>query len=203
MTVFRVADFTALSDKICQLNKTNQERLFGFNKLIGKNPIVTSCCARLLELINYDPKKLCSIHLGGGILLGLPQDHRLTYTWHQECNYMPGFKYLYNAWIPLFNPSAKNNGTMSFLRGSHALGKLGYTIVQKENGYCDLITDVKNIDQDREYHCYANPGDAFVFDQCLIHRSNFNPGDTVRFSITVRLGFANDYIKVDDWKKFY
>ena len=204
MTAFQVDNFSALSDKICHLNKTDQGRLFEFNKLIGKNPLVTSCGAQLLELINNDPKELCAIHLGGGILLGLPQDDRLTYSWHQECNYIPGFKYLYNAWIPLFNKSTKSNGTMSFLCGTHQRGKLNYTVVQKSNGYCDLITDVKDIDvPSLEYHCYANPGDAFIFDQNLIHRSNYNAGDTVRFSITVRLGFVNDYAKVDDWKRFY
>src|SRR3990167_6205309 len=90
MTLFKADNFIELSNKMCSLNEKNQERLFEFNKVIGKNPIITSSCARLLEFIDYDPRELCAIHLGGGVLLGLPNDNRLTYTWHQESNYIPG-----------------------------------------------------------------------------------------------------------------
>jgi ectoine hydroxylase-related dioxygenase (phytanoyl-CoA dioxygenase family) len=137
------------------------------------------------------------LHPGGGyvgvdavVLIGLPDDKRLAYDWHQESNYMPGLSPVVNFWFPVFEPATRNNGAMSVLVGSHRSGRLGYTKRRLANdSYTDLVPD--GIDalqkQYTEYHCLAAPGDLVVFEADLIHRSNRNQTARTRFSGVVRL----------------
>ena len=114
------------------------------------------------------------------------------------------FDYMVNVWIPLFLPATKQNGAMSFINGSHHRGKLPYERVDKPEGYCDLVTDVTNFDLANNQHwCTTDHGNAYIFDQNLIHRSNKNNTDITRFSITVRFAYSSTSQRVAGWKELY
>jgi Phytanoyl-CoA dioxygenase (PhyH) len=130
------------------------------------------------------------LEIAAGYLLGIPDDDRLVYDFHQEANYMKGFDDIYNAHYPLFRASTTENGTMSVLPGSHKLGTLPFRKSRSAfNSYTDLVpVDIKRIvDTHDEVHCYLEPGDCVIFHKNLVHRSNYNASDTCRVVGVARL----------------
>ena len=190
-----------LNEKIIELDENNRKDLFELNKCMSSHYLIKSLHLNLISSLGYR-MNLVPIYLGGRILLGLPCDSRLTYSWHQESNYMPGFNRLINAWIPLFSANDEGNGTMTIIDKSSRYGKLPYTRIDKEQGYCDLVTNVENIDGEIVI-CNGNAGDAYIFDQNTIHRSNLNSSSKVRYSVTVRVAYIDGARKVDGFKDYY
>ena len=195
------------SNLCVRLDKEDKNKLFELNKFINRHHIVTSLQNNLINSFNNHQISFegnFPLYLGGGFLFGLPKDDRLTYNWHQESNYMPNFDNLFNAWLPLFFENSENNGTMTIIDKSHLYGRLSYTRIDKPGGFCDLVTNVDMFDLNKDlYICNAKPGEAYIFDQNTVHRSNYNSGDLTRFSITVRYAFTKKQTAVDNWKKFY
>lgn len=128
--------------------------------------------------------------LSGGFLLGIPEDSRLVYEFHQESNFMKGFSAIYNFHFPILRNSTTENGTMSALRGSHKLGTLPF---KKEKASHDSYTNLVPLEIEKiessheEVHFILEVGDCVVFHQDLIHRSNFNSGTLCRLVGTSRL----------------
>ena len=119
-----------LNDKIIKLDENNRKQLFELNKCMSSHYLIKSLHLNLISSLGCRDE-LVPIYLGGTILLGLPRDSRLTYSWHQESNYMPGFNRLINAWIPIVSANNEDNGTMTILDKSHCYGKLPYTRVDQ------------------------------------------------------------------------
>lgn len=195
------------SDLCVKLDKLNKDDLFNLNKFINRHHIVTSLQNNLISSLEKNDlvhKDYFPLYLGGGFLFGLPNDNRLTYNWHQESNYMPNFDILYNAWLPKFFENNEENGTMTAIDKSFLRGKSPYKRVDKPGGFCDLITDTNTFDLKNDLIvCDAKLGEAYIFDQNTVHRSNFNSSKYTRFSITVRYAFTKTKTAVDGWKKFY
>ncbi len=143
-----------LSDYIVELDRNDKKSLFELNKFISKHPVISLLAVKLMNDTKNLAPNTFPVYLGGSILLGLPNDKRLSYTWHQESNYMPGFKKLYNSWTPIFKNSEIDNGTMSVIIGSHKHGKLDYNKISSSNGYIQLETDVSNFNlKESEFWC--------------------------------------------------
>lgn len=88
------------------------------------------------------------------------------------------------VWIPL-SPLDKSTGTLRILRGSHRLGDLPYHF-EGDFGVID------NIDESQLESLEIEQGDTLIFDQRLVHASDYNNSDKIRWAISFRYGDAAD-----------
>jgi len=124
------------------------------------------------------------------ILLGIPNDERLVYNFHQESNFMHGFSNIFNFHFPFLNDATVENGTMSVLQGSNRLGNLQFRESKfSDDSYTNRIpTDIEEIQSEYvEIDCVLGLGDVLVFDQHLIHKSNKNKSAECRLVGVSRL----------------
>lgn len=202
--IFGVENFDSLSEKIIELNKSNQKKLYQYNLCINEITEIHGLLLDVDSLLAQHYSGFSGVGIDRYVLLGIPADKRLAYSWHQESSYIPTVERLYNMWIPLFNPSVQENGAMSVLTGSHKLGNVGYERIDRPGGYCDLVVDTKPIiSKYPEHYCCIAPGDGILFDKNLLHRSNFNGTEKVRFSLVIRIGYIDGDAQLSDWKKDY
>ena len=131
-----------------------------------------------------------------GFMLGLPDDTRLAYDFHQESSYMVGVKDIMNVHFPFLRPSTIENGTMSVLEGSHKEGVLDFNrSKESDNSYTDMVP--KGINElklkYREVAFHLELGDIAIFHKDLIHKSNRNLSAALRppavFRLTQDLGY--------------
>ena len=177
-------------DASVKLDTDNKELLYNIYLSIPKSDFFS-------ELRRYCFKHIESYYpgynymdVGSGVLFGLPQDKRLTWTWHQEGTYHPGIEKIIHYWLPLYNNSSINNGAMSALKKSHKLGTLGFTVSKPfANGGTSLIPDgiVEHVKNHEEVVFEINKGDVAFFDKNLIHKSNYNHSNKTRFTCVFRL----------------
>jgi hypothetical protein len=202
--IFGVETFDELSTKIIELDKCDPSMLYQYNLCINQITEISSLFVDLDKLVAQHHPDSSGVVVGRYVLLGIPADERLTYSWHQESSYIPTVSNLYNVWIPLFNESTSKNGAMSVLTGSNKLGQVEYNRIDKPNGFCDLTIDVEKLTPKYpEHFCHITPGDGILFDKNLIHRSNLNISDKVRFSLVIRSGYINSLTQLSDFKKDY
>jgi hypothetical protein len=186
--IFDVGSFDELSQKIIELDKSDQSLLYQYNLCVNEITEILSLFLDVDNLMGQLHPDSSGIAVGRYILLGLPGDERLAYSWHQESSYMPTLPTVYTMWIPLFNSAVRENGAMSVLTGTHKLGNVGYSRIDKPQGYCDLFVDTKElIPKYPEHFCCVAPGGGILFDKDLVHRSNFNETENVRFSMVLRI----------------
>jgi hypothetical protein len=146
-----------------------------------------SDCLRWAELLH--PGR-AYVSPSSSVLFAPPRDERLSYGWHQEISYTPGFKNLINFWFPVFDAATRQNGTMSVLLGSHRHGALPYTEQKPSpDGYKSRVP--VNIDEmlqaHPEFHCEVRTGDLIIFHPDLVHRSNPNCSSRTRFTGTFNI----------------
>jgi ectoine hydroxylase-related dioxygenase (phytanoyl-CoA dioxygenase family) len=202
--IFGVGGFDELSKKIIELDKCDQSLLYQYNLSINRITEILSLAEKIDELLTLRHPKSSGVVLDHYVLLGLPADQRLAYSWHQESSYIPTVPTVYTMWTPLFTPSTRENGTMSVLSGTHKLGNIGYSRLEKPHGYCDLVVDTKElIPKHPEYFCCNAIGDCILFEKDLVHRSNFNITDKVRISLLLRIGHIDTVTQLSGWKDGY
>ena len=176
------------------LEKTNKIKLHILHQqisLINSFRILNSNLSKFNKIIF--PKRNI-LYISDGLLLGLSNDKRLTYEFHQETNYMKGFDDILNIHYPIFYKSNLKNGSMSALLGSHKMGKLEFKKSRiSDNSYTNLIPkNINNIMKKYEEVLFElDVGDVVFFNKDLIHKSNFNysskprPVGIGRFSSTL------------------
>lgn len=128
--------------------------------------------------------------IASGFMLGLPDDSRLAYDFHQESSYMVGADDIMNCHFPFLRPSSIQNGTMSALEGSHVEGPLpARRIKNSENSYTDFIPE--NLDELKgrysEVAFHLELGDVVYFHKDLVHKSNPNMSSALRPPVVIRL----------------
>jgi hypothetical protein len=173
-----------------RLDKENKDLLYKIYLLLPKTLAMDAVKRECLKFVKEQHPSGAYADIGSGILFGLPHDTRLTWTWHQECTYHPTIPKIVHFWFPIFGRADQERGTMSCLEGSHKLGILPYDAVKPhERGGTSLIP--KGIDKfEKEYkeHFFsAEPGDLVIIDKDLIHKSNRNNSDKVRFTGVLRI----------------
>lgn len=169
---------------ILNLNRIDKKALhvlhLATSKLVSFK-IISMIFADILKRISGSHAPFMEI--GSGWLLGIAQDSRLVYDFHQEANYMRGFEEVFSVHYPLFRTSSLENGTMSILPGSHRCGTLGFS---KSRSSPDSYTDLKPnnigelLETLPELHCYLDLGDVCIFSKDLVHKSNFNKSSLCR-----------------------
>lgn len=173
-----------------RLDREDKDLLYKIYLLLPKTLAMDAIKRECLKYVSEQYPTGVYTDIGSGVLFGLPNDSRLTWTWHQECNYHPNIPRIVHFWFPIFGRNDKDRGTMSCLVGSHKLGTLPYTAVKPhERGGTSLIPqNIEKHEQDHSEHFFeADPGDLVVIDKDLIHKSNGNKSEQVRFTGVLRI----------------
>lgn len=169
---------------ILSLDKSDKPKLYEFHIATSKCVSFKATSAFFSNLLKgISGSDAPVLEIASGWLLSIAKDGRLVYDFHQESNYMKGFRDIFNVHYPLFRTSTLDNGTMSILPGSHHYGTLSFSKSRISNdSYTDLIpTDINEITSELpELHCYLELGDVVIFHKDLIHKSNFNGSSLCR-----------------------
>jgi ectoine hydroxylase-related dioxygenase (phytanoyl-CoA dioxygenase family) len=133
-----------------------------------------------------------------GFLLGMPNNLRLSYDWHQDGTYHDeGSFSVIHVWFPIFNSSSLFNGAMSLLDGSHKEDLLDYSKLKHSSaGYTSNRPKVINekISKYEERCCSLELGDCLFFCDNLIHRSNLNQSDKCRIIGILKFSQIPNYL---------
>jgi Phytanoyl-CoA dioxygenase (PhyH) len=186
-----VEDF--IDQSIIDLNATRsgQDELYALHESLRKLSVWCGLVADSAGLAarcvgNENPFSVVS----WGFLLGLPDDTRLAYDFHQETSYMVGAKDVMNVHFPFLRPSTIENGTMSVLEGSHKEGVLETNRSKvSDNSYTNMvpkrINELKS--KYREVAFHLELGDIALFHKDLVHKSNPNLSAALRPPAVFRL----------------
>lgn len=119
-----------------------------------------------------------------GTRIDIPGEDEYLQPIHQDLN---NSETSMACWIPLRSVTPEN-GALRVFPGSHELGPVERT--HEEHGYKGIHPDV--VEEYEMTHCSIDAGDAVVMHPCLIHQSETNRSDHIRWSITVRYNDATD-----------
>ena len=134
------------------------------------------------KFFNIKAKKLTC-----GYAIGIKNSKRTSYNWHQEKTYYSNIKKkTFHYQFPFFGKCNKSNGTMSVLEGSHTLGEIldySYNRKYKKGVYSYIPRDIKLMKKYfKEKYLTMDLGDVCIFHENIVHRSNLNKTNKVRFS---------------------
>jgi len=121
-----------------------------------------------------------------------------AWEWHQDYGYWYDQGFLYPRMLSAFvslDRATRENGCLSVLKGSHAIGRLNHVKIGTQFG----------VEQDRmvlveplfeRVYCEMDPGSILFFDSNLLHTSGANESDHHRRSfITAYTALGNPQIK--------
>jgi ectoine hydroxylase-related dioxygenase (phytanoyl-CoA dioxygenase family) len=116
--------------------------------------------------------------------IDIPFESKELSYWHQDDFYVKGNEDELTVWIPLQNTSVPQ-GCLSVMPGSHKLGRL-------EHSYASGKKHVPQGIYSREIRLVEMMRyDALFFSSFLVHSSNFNFSEHVRYSIQLRYTSQN------------
>ena len=146
-----------------------------------------------LAIIFIEKKKKTKL-INAGINIGIKNSKRTAYKWHQEKPYYKNISTIHFQ-FPILNAFSKKNGTMSVLTGSHKLGfvkKITTSQPHKKSVYSYIPKNIKKIEKKFvEKAIIMKLKDIVVFDENVLHRSNKNLTNKVRFAGTARYKIIN------------
>ena len=125
-----------------------------------------------------------------GMAIGIQDSKRTAYEWHQEKPYYKDLSTIHFQ-FPILNSCNKKNGTMSVLAGSNKLG-----FIKKVNNKKLSKTSInsfipKNINKIKkkfsEKFINMNLKDIIIFSENILHKTNKNISNQIRFAGIVRL----------------
>ena len=108
-----------------------------------------------------------------------------AWTWHQDYGYWYQngvlFPLLTSAYIAI-DPSTRENGCLQVIKRSHELGRIEHVLTGEQAGADnDRVQEIlKKLDL---VHVEMDPGDALFFHANLLHRSDQNRSDNLRWSM--------------------
>ena len=134
------------------------------------------------KFFNIKAKKLTC-----GYAIGIKNSKRTSYNWHQEKTYYSNIKKkTFHYQFPFFGKCNKSNGTMSVLEGSHTLGEIldySYNRKYKKGVYSYIPRDIKLMKKYfKERYLNMDLGDVCIFHENIVHRSNLNKTNKIRFA---------------------
>jgi len=131
--------------------------------------------------------KLKSINTAYAI--GMKSTNRTNYLWHQEKSYYSNLNTIHFQ-FPFIRPLNKKNGTMSFLEKSHVMGNIQnlYNKQKHSKSVNSFVPkEMKEIEKNfKEKFLTLLMGDVCLFHENIIHRSNANNTNKIRFAGIVR-----------------
>jgi ectoine hydroxylase-related dioxygenase (phytanoyl-CoA dioxygenase family) len=137
-------------------------------------------------------KKILNIklkNLNTAYAIGMKSNNRTSYFWHQEKSYYSNVISIHFH-FPFFRPLNKKNGTMSFLEKSHSMGKIRNLYNKQKHSksvYSFVPKEIKEIKKNFKEKFLTLPmGDVCLFHENIIHRTNVNKTNQIRFAGIVR-----------------
>ncbi len=116
--------------------------------------------------------------------IDVPFESKELAFWHQDDFYVQGNKSEVTLWIPLQDTFA-HTGALSVMKGSHLGGAIPHSYkVGKKSLPVGVFDAPVNIVE-------MNKGDVLFFSSYLIHSSNMNISDQIRYSIQLRYSAAS------------
>jgi ectoine hydroxylase-related dioxygenase (phytanoyl-CoA dioxygenase family) len=114
-----------------------------------------------------------------------PGDDKFILGWHQEDYGLPSKSSSLRLWAPLVERNGVENGSIDVLVGSHNDGELPHYICEN-NGYNSLYIPEEHIELSRYQRMTVelDPGQVLLLAPNLVHKSNYNKGTRVRYSLT-------------------
>ena len=129
-------------------------------------------------------------YLNSGMAIGIKGSKRTAYGWHQERAYY-SIKNSIHFQFPIIINTRKSNGTMSVLRGSQKIGtinKVKNVKFSKKSINTYLPKNIINLKKKfKEIYINMNLGDVCMFSENIVHRTNKNYSNKVRFVPIIRL----------------
>ena len=115
----------------------------------------------------------------------LPDQEETVVPWHQDLAYLTpeeaGETLIVNFWIPLVDATAEN-GCMQAMRGSHRAGLLPHDLrVPLYHGVAEA-----DLPDGEIVACEVDVGDVLILMERMLHRSNPNVSNSVRWSVDSR-----------------
>lgn len=142
---------------------------------LARVPAIRSIVAQLLK----EPRLYKKIPLR----IDAPLETKEMAFWHQDHFYVQGNSSELTVWIPLQETLA-HHGALSVMKGSHRDGAIEHSHrVGKKTVPVGIFGAPVNIVEMTE-------GDILVFDSFLVHSSNLNISDKIRYSIQPRYSSA-------------
>ena len=207
-TVLKLFSMAALKGEnihqtIFRLNQENHALLYRIYKIISRSISLASVREACSPYIKAIYQNEVHFDMAPGMLMSIPYDSRIVYDWHQEISYHPDLYEAIHLWLPLFESSSKENGTMSALKGSHILGPLPFETKAKmiSNSTTSFVPKDINIYKEKfeEVFFFADPGDLVILHPYVIHRSNDNKGEKSRFTCSFRIAAIQSIPEVVDF----
>lgn len=128
--------------------------------------------------------------INSGMAIGINKSKRTSYEWHQEKPYYKDVSTIHYQ-FPILDLCNRSNGTMSVLVGSHNLGfirKVENHKASKKSINSFVPKKIKQIAKKYpERFITMDVKDVVLFNENIIHRSNNNVTNKVRFAGIIRL----------------
>ena len=179
-----------IDETVIRLDKQDRGSLYQINLAIDKSYEFGAIREDFMDGMNELYPDHGYLTVDTFMIFGLPRDKRLAFEWHQDTVYLPNLSNYTNFWITLFSDATPECGTLSILKGSHKMGDFDvYTEKSEPEAYRQYIPkNWKDLVEDyEEVHIQTSPGDVAVFHPAIVHRSNFNTSNKVRFSLVTRI----------------
>lgn len=163
------------------------DKLFKANKNFSKSlqvrklrKEISEILKKKLEIRKIEPKF-------STLILGYKIADRLAYGWHQESSYNKGKTI--NVQLPLIRGCSKQNGTMSILKGSNKEKLIkDFKVKKAKKSVTSNIPKRINTFLKKYSQIFINMkiSDFVAFDDNVLHKSNFNKTNTVRYALVFR-----------------
>lgn len=143
--------------------------------------------SKKLEVLTKNIFKTNTKTINSAYAIGIKDTKRTSYDWHQEKSYYSntGVK-TYHYQFCFFDKCNKKNGTMSVLEGSHSLGEIldnSYKRKFKKGVYSYVPKKIHLMKKYfKEKFINMEVGDVCIFHEDIVHKSNANTTDRIRFA---------------------
>ena len=177
---------TTFDSKLIYLESIDKPLLHRYQIYASKLNSLLGATADLQESLSIIFPEKTLYFEGMGFVFGIPKTTRLSYGWHQDGTYhQDDTSSRIHVWFPIFLDVCLENGAMSFLKGSHRAGVLGYCKEKSHSmGYTtNKVADIETVQKGcEELICSLNLGDCVIFSDTIVHRSNPNQTGLCRFA---------------------
>lgn len=179
-----------ISEIISRYEKEEKfDELYKSFKTINSSPTLKRIGKDLIRFYQDLTKKNSKL-INTGYAIGIKNSKRTAYDWHQEKPYYEDSETIHFQ-FSILHPCTKENGTMSVLEGSQKIGYI--TNVDDKKLHAKSVNSFvpkeieTYLDQYEEKHFIMSLNDLSMFHENIIHKSNKNNSDLVRFAGIIRL----------------
>ena len=173
--------------------ETEKKKYFDLLYSCYKNFIKTSPYRKVQKKLSFFSRKIFKKkfkYLNSGMAIGIRNSKRTAYNWHQEQSYYT-VKNTIHFQFPIIIPAKKINGTMSVLSGSQKIGQIKEVTnikLSKKSINTYLPKNISRLKKNfTEKFINMKLGDVCMFSDNIVHRTNKNYSNKIRFVPIVRL----------------